>query len=438
MLPLRAFCLALLVAAAPAAAQSELTRESPEARLEQLVDTLDAMAMFNGRIVIDRGGIPVQDVRTGYADYAYATEFDDETRFRIASLSKVYTDALVAVLIEEGRMSMDDPLSDYLPDFPNAARITIGQLVRHQSGIAHTNRMEWGDGSQSLTRDEIVERLAGEALDFEPGAETRYSNGGYTVLTAAIEVATGESFADTMQHNVLGPLGLDNTGFITDSRAVMPGLARGYEPGPVAGSRRESRFYAVEARPGGGDMYATMDDVRRFFAALYRDGFPGPAGQSAVFGSPGATRGMTGRSPGFYAVVHYNIANDLLVVSLANNYAADFAWGQTLAAIAMGDASLLDVLPEAARETGAPDTDMLGSFRYENPNYSQTLEISANEDGSLSISDLESGTRTALIAAEGGGYIETLFFGICHKVETDRISCSRFYDGGFTADLVRR
>src|SRR6185503_15459658 len=102
-----------------------------------------------------------------------------------------------------------------------------------------------------------VQRLSQMKLDFEPGTKRRYSNGGFAVLTKMMELAAKKPYAEIMRDEVFAPLGLKRSGAIVDSRVAIPGSAVGYEPGPRVGSRRHSRPYYPESRPGGGSLYAS-------------------------------------------------------------------------------------------------------------------------------------------------------------------------------------
>lgn len=433
-------CCCLLTARATAPADSNPLQAQSVAKLDSLLEGLDALAMFNGSVIIDRGGGVEYRRDIGMADYGLGVKVAPDTRFRIASLSKLYTDAVVASLVEKQILSPDQTVDTWLPDFPNAGKVRLSHIMEHSSGIPHTNEQEWGAGDIVLDRAEIVRRLSELPPEFEPGTERRYSNGGYAVLVAALEKATGLPWPKLMEREVLRPLGLENTQVVEDSRRVFEKIANGYEPGPTIGSRRQSRPYAIEMRPGGGDMIASAGDVQRFFSAIWRDDFAGESGDEWLRTGE-QTRAATGRSPGFYSAVLYEPARDILVVSLANNYAADFNWAESLAAVAMGRDGFIQGVPELAQKPWQADQRFMGPWRYEIERYSQSLTVRENADGSLYIDDDVSQTRAALLPRAGGGYVETLYFGLCDWAGgegEERIRCSRWYPEGFVADFVRR
>ncbi len=377
-------------------------------RITEFVEPFEGFAMFNGNLLIDQGGAVVFEGSFGNANYAHRVANTAATRFRIASVSKSITDAAIGRLIDAGDVSLDTALDAFLPDFPSAADITIEHLLTHRSGIPHSNDQPWGDGSESLRLDEIIERLSRLPLDFEPGAERSYSNGGYAVLARILEIATGETFSDALQQLVFEPLEMTDSGHIDDSRAVTEGLATGYEPGPYPGERRQSRFYAVESRPGGGSLYSTAADLHRFAVGVFRNGFLSEETTRLVF--DGKRFLSQGRSPGFVAKLYYDKATDIIVVSLANNYAVPADWSAALAELVQGEEAGWPILRQGPVEVSADDP-RLG--RFTNSFGGGVMAFSRSPRGALVLSDPDDGHLTAMIPLDDGGYLQPLYFQRC-------------------------
>ena len=186
----------------PHGAVADAYAEAVDAFVAPFVD----LAMFDGTVLVDVGGEIRYERSHGFANYEHGVRHAAETKFRIASVSKALTDAAFAVLIQQGALSLETPLAEYLPEFPSADSITIGQLLNHTSGIPHTNDQSWGDGTTSMTLDEIILRIAALPLDFEPGTDRNYSNGGYAVAAKILELESGASFDAAMRSLVLEPL----------------------------------------------------------------------------------------------------------------------------------------------------------------------------------------------------------------------------------------
>ncbi|MBT8468938.1 MAG: beta-lactamase family protein [Deltaproteobacteria bacterium] len=127
------------------------------------------------------------------------------------------------------------------------------------NGRHASNRLPWADGSISFSTVEIVERLSHLPLDFPPGSDTRFSNGGYAVAARILVLVGDAPLTDVLRDALFEPLGMTDTGHLVDSRVPVSNLVTGYEPGDAPGQRRYPRFYAVEIRPGGGSLYSTVD-----------------------------------------------------------------------------------------------------------------------------------------------------------------------------------
>ncbi len=324
------FCTAL---AAPTGAALPSDREQA---LDRFIGQFVDFGMFDGTVLVDVGGRVVYQKSFGYAHHELGVRHTPDTRFRIASVSKTLTDAAVSLLVQREEVSLDTPLSRHLPDFPSAGEIRLEQIFDHTSGIPHTNNQPWGDGKTSLSLAEIVDRLAALPLDFEPGTQSRYSNGGYAVAARVLEIVGGGTFSEVMRKTLFDPLEMADTDHIADARVPIPGIATGYEPGRAPGERRHSRFYAVETRPGGGSFYSTARDLLRFTRAVFREELISGELRRTVMGAEDDSFLSEGRSPGFVAKLYYGAEDDVIVVSLANSYAVPADWAVALAGLATG------------------------------------------------------------------------------------------------------
>ncbi|MEJ2151707.1 MAG: serine hydrolase [Gemmatimonadota bacterium] len=369
-----------------AAATASLAAQTPpagivedrERAIDQFVAQFVDLGMFDGTVLVDIGGEIVYEKSFGYAHYELDVPHDGHTRFRIASVSKALTDAAFAVMIQQGVFTLDTPISRYLPDFPSANTITVGHLLNHTSGIPHTNDQPWGNGKVSFTIEEIVERLAELPFDFEPGTDSKYSNGGYAVAARVLEIAGGGTFAQVMRANVFEPLGMRDTDHIADARAPISRIATGYE----------------------------------------RD----------VLGAEDGGFQSQGRSPGFVAKLYYNPESDIIVVSLANNYAVPADWALAIADLAM-DATDREPWPalQRAPATISPDDRRLG--RYINSFGGRELTIERSKRGAMVINDPISESITALVPLEDGSFLQPLYFQRCEQARETRVITCRMLSG---------
>ncbi|MEM7051577.1 MAG: alpha/beta fold hydrolase [Acidobacteriota bacterium] len=397
-------------------------------RIEDFVDPFVELAMFDGRVVVDVAGEVVFDRSFGLAHYELGLPHRADTRFRIASVSKTLTDAAVARLVRRGALDPTAPLARYLPDFPNADEIIVAQLLDHSSGIPHSNAQPWGNAKTSLSLDEIVARLAELPLDFPPGENKRYSNGGYAVLAKVMEVAGGGTYDQVLEDTLFEPLGMKDSGHLADARHPVPAMATGYEPGPVPGERRHARFYAVETRPGGGSLYSTTGDLLTFVRAVFREGFLSGEERQRFLGADDGIFSSQGRSPGFVAKVLYDPADDVIVVSLANSYAVPAGWAEAIAELATGSEKAPWEAPEGAVKA-APELNRVAAKdprigRYRSSYGGRPVVLERSPEGFLVESDVASDSRPAMIPLGPSAYLQPLYFSRCELEEdSGRIAC---------------
>lgn len=424
---------------APSGKPSSTLPASRVRAIDALFTKLNELAMFNGSVIVDIGGKTVFRRDYGFANYENCIPLSVDSIFRIASVSKNMTDAALSTMFADGLLKADATVADYLPDFPRGREITIEHLVTHRSGIVHPNNEPWGDGSQPMTLDEIIAHLAAAPLDFDPGTERRYSNGGFAVLTKIMELASGKSYPDFMRERVFGPLGMTTAGAFTDSRAVIPNMARGYEPGQAIGSRRHSRHYYPEARPGGGSLYASPGDVMTFAKAYFRNKIAGAEDHAFLFGGDSEERAMSGRAPGFSINVLHERKADIIVVAAANNYSTPYLLAENVARLALGEKALFELPETDLQKTEPEDSAWVGDWSFSYGPNENVLLIRRGADGHLFV-DVPGDTSSALIPLAGGAYLEPVFHGLCRMPDgdRDRITCDRLAPGGFVQDLKRR
>jgi CubicO group peptidase (beta-lactamase class C family) len=184
-----------------------------------------SVAVFRqGQLVLAKG--------YGYADLADRVPASANTIYRLASVTKQFTAAAILHLAEEGELSLDDQISDYLSDYPSPGRrITIRELLSHTSGLSDVAVIPIleEDGGVGYTRDRIIDLVGSQPLDFEPGTGHSYSNVGYILAGMLIEEVTGITFADYVTKEVLEPAGLDQTSFCPDEQPPADRWAHGYD-----------------------------------------------------------------------------------------------------------------------------------------------------------------------------------------------------------------
>jgi CubicO group peptidase (beta-lactamase class C family) len=177
----------------------------------------------HGQLVLAKG--------YGYADLAERVPASANTIYRLASITKQFTAAAILQLAEEGKLSLDDRISDYLPDYPaSGQRITIRNLLSHTSGLSDVAVFPiFEEGGVGYTRDQVIDLVALQPLDFEPGTGHSYSNVGFMLAGVVIEQVAGTTYADYLTDEILQPLGLDQTSFCPDEQPRADQWAHGYD-----------------------------------------------------------------------------------------------------------------------------------------------------------------------------------------------------------------
>jgi len=240
MLRTRWFRFASMAAIALAFSQSRLTAQSSTAPTnEALAAKVDAIAAnfltqpgaAGLSIAIARGDEIIVNKAYGFADVELNVPADAETMFRIGSVTKQFTAALIMKFIEQGKLSLDDTLATLLPEFHDYAdAVTLRQLLNHTSGIKSYTDLgpEWWKSSCiEVTHQEMIDSVKDHPLQFTPGEKWEYSNTGYYLLGMIIEKAGGHVYADALRNEIFEPLNMQRSQY-DSNREVIKNRARGY------------------------------------------------------------------------------------------------------------------------------------------------------------------------------------------------------------------
>jgi CubicO group peptidase (beta-lactamase class C family) len=254
--------------------QFEIPRLKLPDVLAQATSRLESMRnadMMSGVVLVARRDQVIFSWVGGLADRQLGTPIDLNTRFRLASIGKMFTAVAVLQLVDTGKLGLDDMVGKYLKNLPKnaaAGRVTIRQLLNHTSGLGDIFNEDFEKNSDRLrTVADYVAMYGREPAAFEPGTQERYSNFGYILLGSLIEAVSGRPYYDYVQQNILNPAGMHLTGFAPEEEYVK-GRARPY-------TKEDGRWvdagYTLPWRgtPAGGG-YSTAGDLLRFSRALQR------------------------------------------------------------------------------------------------------------------------------------------------------------------------
>lgn len=252
----------LLAAAITTAAQDYKTK------LDQYLSRLAEKNQAMGNLVIAQNARPLYSRSIGYAQVngAEAKPLTGKSRFRIGSITKMFTAAMVLQLAEEGKLRLSDTLGMFFPQIPNAGKITLLQIFSHRSGIPNVRR-ENKTNTLPMPQEEMLALIVNAKPDFEPGTQHAYSNTGYQVLGLILEKVTGKPYAQNLQERITSPIGLNDTYMATgkidvNNNEALTYMRLGSEWKPVPETHPSILFSA-------GAIVSTPNDLVKFIQALF-------------------------------------------------------------------------------------------------------------------------------------------------------------------------
>jgi CubicO group peptidase (beta-lactamase class C family) len=266
------------------------------ARLESYLEGLVRRDLFSGAVLVARGGEIVFEKAVGESSLEHRTVNTPNTRFNIASLSKMFAGVLIARLEEEGRLKFSDTLAKFIPEYPPSIsdQVTIRRLLTHTSGIELDNDKEYADEAQRARS--VPDLLAAELRHvgklpgypkFSPPDAFDYSNEGYDLLGAVAERVTGRPYAELLLEEIFSRAGMKDSGTFEIDR-VIDGLAAGYTHRDgmtgayLLGPPRTNILWLNSYSPPSGGHFSTVGDLFRFASALFGNRLLSPEGTRGV------------------------------------------------------------------------------------------------------------------------------------------------------------
>ena len=264
---------------------------------------------FDGIIVyVDQGGESPALYASGWKDRVKRIPADPKALFKIASISKLYVAVSMSKLANEKRLSLDDTVADYFPEYisriKHSEKITLRMLVQHRSGIPNfTNNPAYWENEQKNS-DNALDFALELPVSFEPDQGYEYSNTNYLLLRQVIEKVVGYSHHQFIKENILIPLKLNNT-FSSLKEVDLNNVMSGYYAG-IDGDFRDKEY----------GMLATAEDVGIFLRAL-NDGSVFNEGEQEIYTSIYVYE-HGGLVPGYQSLAEYHKDIDTIVVQFTN------------------------------------------------------------------------------------------------------------------------
>lgn len=266
---------------------SELSNAKVDERAGQ-VDALMAQWSKAGSpgaaVIVIRDGRVLLEKGYGLANIETGEPITTHTAFDLASVTKQFTAMCIMMLIERGRLKLDDRLLKFFPEFPAYARdITIRNLLNHTSGIpdypnpfiisgkvSASWQKDWEPASFQPTSKEVVAMVAAQkSLDFAPGEKWDYSNSNYVILAQLVERISGKTFAQFLKENIFQPLAMTGTFVYDQTKPTIKNRATRYDRAPTG-------FKVIRDAPfdliyGDSNIYSTVEDLYKWDQALYTE-----------------------------------------------------------------------------------------------------------------------------------------------------------------------
>lgn len=241
-----------------------------KAKLDQFFDRLAEKNKAMGSLTIAKDGKVLYTRAIGYSQIngSERKPATTATRYRVGSITKMFTAAMIFQLVEEGKLKLTDTLDKFFPQIPNAKKITIAHILAHRSGI-HDFIKEPDFRSWSLnprTKDETLAFIAKGTPDFEPGEKRSYSNAGYVLLGFVVEKLAGKPYQDALKERITGKLGLTDTYRATGKTDVSKKESFSYS---YAGDWKQHEEMDLSVPGGAAAIVSTPSDLVKFIQALF-------------------------------------------------------------------------------------------------------------------------------------------------------------------------
>lgn len=315
-------------------------------------------------VAVVRGGEVIVGKGYGFANVEHRAPVTAETIFQSGSVGKQFTAAAVMLLVEDGKLGLDDPVTDHLPGAPESWRaVRVRHLLTHTSGIPDYTEGEV-DYRRAYSEDELLQVAYGLKLEFAPGSRWNYSNTGYVLLGILIHRASGRFYGDLLAGRVFAPLGMKTARVISEAD-IVPHRAAGYRL--VDGELKNQEWVAPALNTtADGSLYLSLLDLVAWERGLRAGAILAPESWAQVFTPVALASGKTypygfgwslgeaggrprhhhsGSWQGFKSYISRYLGADLTVIAFANLADAD------LSPVVDGVAALVDpalAIPELA------------------------------------------------------------------------------------------
>lgn len=249
----------------------ELNAQEKAQKIDEFIQKTVEYNIFTGSVLVADNQEVIFQKGYSFANREWNIPNDIDTKFRLGSITKQFTAAIILKLREEGKLKLEDKITDHIPYYrkDTGDKVSIHQLLIHTSGIpSYTSHPDFfgKDSKKDFTVEEFVKQYCMGDFDFEPGSQWAYNNSGYYLLGVIIEEITGMTYADALQHYIFDPLNMKETGF-DKFEEILPKRADGYSVLFI--EYTNAPYINMELPYAAGSMYSTVEDMYKWDRALY-------------------------------------------------------------------------------------------------------------------------------------------------------------------------
>ncbi|MFC0875254.1 serine hydrolase [Saccharicrinis sp. FJH2] len=258
-------------------------QENLQQQTDEYINAYVEMNLFNGSVLIAKGSEILASNAYGLASYEFCIPNVAETKFRIGSLTKGFTAVAIMQLSEDHKLSLEDKLNRFIPDYPRGDEITIKNLLTHTSGIPnHTEFSDYNRDRRVYHYDvtETISTFKNKKLDFNPGEKSAYSNSNYILLGYIIEKVSTMSYEKYINENIFQPLKMLNSGFEHPDNII-----KNFSGGYILQNNElhKSHYRDMSNAQASGALYSTVGDLYLWDRALYSDKIIGEKSRYLLF-----------------------------------------------------------------------------------------------------------------------------------------------------------
>lgn len=323
-------------------------------KMSEYLELRSKTASYSGAVLVAKNDSIVFSKGFGMADRVMKIPNNKDTKFKIGSITKTFTAIAILQLQEKGKLSIENSLSQYINDFPNAEKIKIKHLLNHTSGLPESWRDDWHE-KRKLGFENIIDKIKKKELLFEPGMGEEYSNCGYALLTYIIEKISGIPYEDYCRKNIFEPANMINTGAVFYPEKKYDNFALGYEYGEgINGynTNLKAEFLFTPNLKGQASAYSTVGDLYNYDKALKNNALLNKSSIELLLSknsssdftlgswlttetkTNGTLSYFSGVSNGFESVIYRYLDKNITIIALNNHQNTDvFAVSRTMSAI---------------------------------------------------------------------------------------------------------